>query len=70
MTMTFASDFADVAPRFSFARLFKLRRTPAPTAETCRARRDFVLKAMDTNPSAFASEEDVAQMLYLYPGRF
>ncbi len=41
-----------------------------PVAEDDRDRRAFVDEMLMRNPSAFSSEQDVANMMHHFPGRF
>lgn len=42
----------------------------ADAAEDARHRRAFVQDMLGRNPQAFACEEDVQNMMHMYPGRF
>lgn len=56
-------------PRFTARR----RTPPAPPTDAddaTRDRRRFITDMMDRNPHAFASEQDVQNMMHCFPGRF
>ena len=50
--------------------LTRAPRDPEQVAEDARNRRAFIRDMLDQNLQAFGCEEDVMNMMYLYPGRF